>query len=383
MKTAGIICEYNPFHLGHLRQFRLVREQLRQDAPIVCLMSGNYVQRGMPARWDKSTRAAAALNCGADLVLELPLTAVLQSAEGFARNGVEILSRLGCVDVLSFGAECGSAEALTVLADRLDSEEFSQGLRQALDAGLPYAAARQQALGDTQGLLSKPNNILGLEYCRANSTLPHPMELLPILRDGDYHACLPQADAPSATGIRNLHPDGNWRDYVPKETAELLENAPWYDFSFGERAFLARLRSLTDGQWEQCAHGSEGLWRKVMKAVRTQPDVEQILQASKSKRYPRTRLQRLLMCAYLGISDDLLRQPIPYVRVLAVSQTGRTLLRKAKTVDALTLINAGETPPDQDYFRLECRAADLFTLFSAPDFPCPCQTEQNARVYLP
>ena len=382
LKTVGIICEYNPFHLGHQRQMQLIREKLGQDTPIVCIMSGNYVQRGLPARWDKFTRAKAALSCGADLVLELPITAVLQSAEGFARGGVEILSRLGCVDVLSFGAECGDTDALTSLADRMDSEAFSVGLRNALDAGLSYAAARQKALGDTQDILSKPNNILGLEYCRVNSVLSHPMELLPITRNGDYHAVTAQADAPSATAVRALHPGKNWQDFMPADAAAVLSNAPWYDISFGERAVLARLRSLTEAEWEACAHGSEGLWRKVMKAVATETTVEDILQTAKSKRYPRTRLQRLLLCAYLGISDDLLRRPVPYVRVLAVSRTGRTLLRKAKDLDDLTLINAGETPPDKDYLELECRAADLFTLFAAPGCPTLCGTEKTSRVFL-
>ena len=116
MKSIGIICEYNPFHLGHARQYRMIKEQLEEATAIVCVMSGNYVQRGMPAMWDKTTRTAAALACGADLVLELPITGVLQSAEGFAETGVEILNKLDCVDYISFGAECGSAEALMSFA---------------------------------------------------------------------------------------------------------------------------------------------------------------------------------------------------------------------------------------------------------------------------
>ena len=119
MKTVGIICEYNPFHLGHRRQLELVRQTLGEDTAIVCVMSGNYVQRGEPARWDKFTRARAALACGADVVLELPLTCALRSAEGFARGGVEILTRFGA-EVLSFGAECGDGELLMELARRTE-----------------------------------------------------------------------------------------------------------------------------------------------------------------------------------------------------------------------------------------------------------------------
>ena len=122
--VVGIICEYNPFHRGHLRQLRLVRAALGPETAVVCAMSGNYVQRGMPAAWDKYARAEAAVAAGADLVLELPLTGVLSSAEGFARAGVALLSSLGVVDVLSFGAECGDGAALEALADRMEAPAF-------------------------------------------------------------------------------------------------------------------------------------------------------------------------------------------------------------------------------------------------------------------
>lgn len=378
MKTAGIICEYNPFHLGHLRQLRLTREQLGIDCQIVCVMSGNYVQRGMPAMWDKYTRAKAALLSGADLVLELPITGVLQSAEGFARTGVEILTRLGCVDYLSFGAECGSSDTLLTLARKMDSDDFLTALRVGLDQGLPYAAARQRALGDEHDLLSRPNNILGLEYCRAIISLQSHLKPLAVTRNGDYHAEQADENAPSATAVRGLYPDGNWEAFVP--SAEIWKNAPWYDLSFGERAVLARLRALSDEEWERCAHGSEGLWSKAMKAARSQPNLESILQATKSKRYPRTRIQRLLLCAYLGITADMLKYPIPYVRILAASEAGRGIIRAAKKHDSIPLLTPGQTPTDRAYFQLERRASDLFTLFAAPEFPYTCQAEQNGRI---
>ena len=381
MKTAGIICEYNPFHLGHLRQLELTRQHLGDDTAIVCAMSGNYVQRGEPAMWDKFTRAKAAVACGADVVLELPVTCVLQSAEGFARGGIDLLTRFGCVDVLSFGAECGDGSKLQHLAKQLQTEAFSAALRAGLDEGLSYAAARQAALDDPDNLLSQPNNILGLEYCRAIQVLNSPLEPLAIQRTGSYHAALPDPDAPSATAIRALYPQDGWQAYLPREAAAILSQAPWYSLPYGERAILARLRSLTNAQWETCAHGSEGLWSKAMKAARSQPDWEAILQSVKSKRYPRTRLQRLLLCAYLGITAQDLQRPVPYARILAVSQRGRPLLRQAKKLGALPLVNPGQIPPDQDYYALETTAADLYTLFAAPGFPYSCRSEQCARLF--
>ena len=382
MKTAGIICEYNPFHLGHRRQLALVRQLLGPDCRVVCVMSGSYVQRGVPAMWSKYDRAKAAAACGADLVLELPVTGVLRSAEGFARAGLEILTRLGCVDTLCFGAECGDGAALNRLAARLDTPEFQKRLRDGLDRGLPYAAARQAALEDADGLLRLPNNILGLEYCRAIQSLGSSLTPLAVRRDGDYHADQPDPSAPSATAVRSLYPDGGWAALVPPEAADILRDAPWYDLRFGERAVLARLRGLSDEEWEHCAHGSEGLWSKARTAARTQPDLESIIGAVKSKRYPRTRIQRLLLCAYLGIGAEDLERPLPYVRILAANQTGRTVLRQARKTSDLPLVNPGQTPPDGAYWATERRCADLYTLFAAPGYPMPCRTDRTARLEI-
>ena len=380
MKTVGIICEYNPFHLGHARQFRLIREVFGPETAIVCVMSGNYVQRGEPAMWDKFTRAKAAVACGADVVLELPITGVLQSAEGFARSGVEILTRFG-VEYLCFGAECGDADLLMELAKRMDTAEFAAALRDRLDQGLSYAAARQAALGDENDLLSKPNNILGLEYCRVILSLGSPLIPFAIRRTGDYHAVEADWEAPSATAVRKLFPAGNWKACMPDAAAQVLDGAVWYEPAFGERAVLARLRGMTDAQWEACAHGSEGLWSKAMKAARRCSTVEDLIQALKSKRYPRTRIQRLLLCAYLGITAADLQTPLPYSRILAFSDSGRPLIRQAKNRGELTLINPGQPPENREYYALETRAADLFTLFAPPDFDFSCQTEQNARLF--
>lgn len=382
MKTAGIICEYNPFHLGHQRQFHLIREQLGQDCNIVCLMSGNYVQRGMPAMWDKFTRAKSALLSGADLVLELPITGVLQSAEGFASTGVEILTKLGCVNYLCFGVEQGDAETFLSLAKKTDDPKVQEAFREHLDSGLSYAAARQQALDDLNGLLSTPNNILALEYCRAILRINSNLKPLTVLRNSDYHAPLPDADAPSATAVRNIFPHGPWKTCVPEEAVTVLESAIQYDLKFGERAVLARLRTIDDFQWEACAHGSEGLWRKAMKASRAMATFEEILNEIKSKRYPMTRIQRLLMCAHLGITEDVLKSPIPYVRILAASKAGQQLIRTAKKQEQIPLINPGETPEHKTYYELEQRTAMLYGLFADPDSSTAGTFEENGRIIL-
>ena len=382
MQTVGVICEYNPFHLGHARQLELLRQKLGPETAIVCLMSGNYVQRGEPAIFDKCVRARAAVEAGASLVLELPVTYALRSAEGFAAGGVRILSGLGC-GFLGFGCESGDGDASLRAAEASCMPEFEQALHTNMQTGLSYAAARQralEALGQDGQLLMKPNDILAFEYCRALLTQNSPMRPLAVLRPGDYHAYTPDAENPSATAVRRLIlSGGDWRRYVPAEC--LYEEAAPHALIWGERAMLARLRGLEKQDWARAAHGSEGLWSKVWRAVQTQPDYEHILEAAKSKRYPRTRLQRLLLCAYLGIDAGQLAEVPPYVRALAFDEQGQTLLRQAKKRGEICLVNAGQRPPDLPYYAMECRAADLYTLFGAPGTCCCAGMEQKYRIF--
>ena len=375
MEIVGIICEYNPLHLGHAGQIRRIRQILGEDTAVVCLMSGSFVQRGAPAVYPKSVRAAAALQSGADLVLELPVTYALSSAEGFAMGGVEILSRL-CTQ-LCFGAECGSEDALMSLARGLLSPGFPSALRTFLDQGLSFPAARQQALhalGLDAGLLSSPNNILGVEYCKAILKLGCAMSPLVIHRPGDYHAQTADPCAPSATALRRMVVQGqSIRSYVP---TELFQNAPVHTLAAGERAILARLRTMSEEEFSVLPYGGEGLWRKLMHESRRQPDLESILTAVKSKRYTRTRLDRMVMCAFLGIDQQTMSAPAPYARILGFDRRGRELL--ALTRKSGFFLNVG-TRIDHPYWLLEQRCADLYGLF-AVDGPEPAGSEQNQRV---
>lgn len=375
MEIVGIICEYNPLHLGHAGQIRRIRQTLGGDTAVVCLMSGSFVQRGAPAVYPKSVRAAAALQSGADLVLELPVTYALSSAEGFAMGGVEILSRL-CTR-LCFGAECGSEDALMSLARGLLSPGFPSALRTFLDQGLSFPAARQQALhtlGLDAGLLSSPNNILGVEYCKAILKLGCAMSPLVIHRPGDYHAQTADPCAPSATALRRMVVQGqSIRSYVP---TELFQNAPVHTLAAGERAILARLRTMSEEEFSVLPYGGEGLWRKLMHESRRQPDLESILTAVKSKRYTRTRLDRMVMCAFLGIDQQTMSAPAPYARILGFDRCGRELL--ALTRKSGFFLNVG-TRIDHPYWLLEQRCADLYGLF-AVDGPEPAGSEPRQRI---
>lgn len=378
MEITGIICEYNPFHLGHQKQLRIIRGQKGADCGLVCLMSGNFVQRGHPAIVDKSLRARAAVRCGADLVLELPVTAALSSAEGFAVRGVEILAPF-CSD-LCFGAETANADGLMEIARALLSECFPPLLHTQLDKGLSFPVARQVALeqmGLNSHLLTQPNNILAIEYCKAILAQHAAMKPFPILRQGSYHDSTPDPENPSATAVRELMGSSGWQSYVPEAALEFFKNAPLHTLSVGERAILARLRTMEDAEFEALPYGSEGLWRKLMHAARREDTLENILSAVKSKRYTRSRLDRMVMCAFLGLTAADLSAAVPYTRVLAFTDRGREVLKKARLTGSFP--NIGEKI-DNPYQKIETRCGRLYGLF-AQSTPASPDAEEKTRVF--
>ena len=379
MKTVGIICEYNPMHRGHKKQIDEIRQVLGAETAVVCLMSGNFVQRGKPAIIDKSLRAEAALRCGADLVLELPVEYALSSAEGFAAGGVRILGNF--CDVLCFGAETADQDRLLKIAAALLSEEFRPLLKSQLEQGNSFPAARQAALskmGLDDAILETPNNILAVEYCKAVLSQNSSMKPMPIFRGGSYHDELPDRENPSATAVRKLMLDsGDFKSLVPASAYDLFAGAPLHTLEAGERAVLSKLRTMTDEAFEALPYGSEGLWRKFMHACRDEATLEDIISATKSKRYTRTRIDRMVMCAFLGLTEADLSSPAPYTRVLALNDRGRAVLKKARETG--TFLNAGEAVPTE-YGLREFRIGDLFGLFCV-DEPEKPGAEGRRRIF--
>ena len=381
MKTVGIICEYNPLHLGHKKQIDRIRQLFGPETTVVCLMSGNFVQRGSPAIIDKSIRAEAALRCGADLVLELPVEYALSSAEGFAAGGVSILGKF--CDGLCFGAETADARLLQNTAAALLSEEFPPLLREELEKGMSFPAARQAALarmGLDAAMLETPNNILAVEYCKAILSQNSPMQPLPIHRGGSYHDELPDEENPSATAVRKMMlQQRDFKSLVPTAVQNCFSSAALHSLQAGERAILSKLRTMTDAEFEALPYGSEGLWRKFMHACREKATLEEIIAATKSKRYTRTRIDRMIMCAFLGLSEADLSSPAPYTRVLALNDRGRTVLKAARETG--TFLNAGESV-STEYGARECRIGDLYGLFSMDTPEAPGMESRRRIFYL-
>lgn len=374
---SGIVCELNPLHRGHAY---LLQEARRHSDAVVCVMSGNWVQRGEPAVLSKFVRARMALACGADLVAELPLPWACAGAEPFAFGAVSLLDSLGCIGQLWFGSECGDAERLNRLASLLLSPAFSNALRDCLQTGKSFAAARQQAVTQLAGseeaaLLESANNILGIEYCKALHRLQSPITPMTVKRMGSPHDCRQEATPDaflSASQLRELLREGqSLEGLLPPAAWQILQEeisagrAPG-DFSRLETAVIARLRSMSKAEFAALPDVSEGLENRLYEVSRRALTLEALYEGVKSKRYSHARIRRIVAAAFLGIPRNLPAKP-PYFRVLAMNARGREVLRAASQKATIPLLSRprdflqGPEEP-RSLFALEQRATDLFAL---------------------
>lgn len=361
MTAFGVIAEYNPFHNGHLYLLRQARRESGLDA-CVCVMSGHFTQRGEITALDKWSRAAAAAACGADLVLELPAVFAVRSAQPFATGAVRLLASLGVVEALAFGAETADAALLGSVAAALDADETACRLRQQLRAGLSYAAALTEAVRAAVPVsaetLAAPNNILGIEYLRALKKYASGIHPLPIRRTGAaHHDAALAGPIASATAIRralqSAAPDrAALAAALPPPSFEALAPllaAPEMrcDQRRLDRTLLALLRTADAAALANNPEISEGLERKFLAAALASATVEELLFKVKSRRYPLTRLRRILVHLLLGTTRGQLqafdRSGPLYARVLAFNDRGRALLRTIKKTSALPpLLRAAE-----------------------------------------
>lgn len=382
MKICGVVAEYNPFHNGHARHLAETRRLLGAETAIVCVMSGNYVQRGDLAILEKYQRAEAAARCGADLVLELPLSACLSSAEGFARGAISALDALGCVTHLSFGAEHADLTLLRRAAAL--SRSIEETLRQSLASGLSYAAAMQQAVSSADpeagALLASPNNTLAVEYLSALRTLHSAIEPIAVERVGGAHDSAGAPDGlPSASYLRGLLAQGDnsaCRPLMPAASFAVLERA----IQRGEApivrgtidpALVAHLRRLSPEILARYLGGADGLENRLAEAIRDHITFDDICAAAQTRRYPLARVRRVLMRAWLDLPHSVPPEP-EYVRVLAIGERGRNILRRMKTTCSLPVIlkpSSAHTLPDalQPALIRDALAEDLYALaFPAP-----------------
>ena len=328
MKICAIICEYNPFHNGHLYQLREAKRLSEADA-ILCIMSGNFVQRGEAAVIDKFTRARHALEAGADIVIELPTVFATSNAELFAKGAIHILSSIPDVDTLCFGCESANKTALKLAAKYLNDEpkEVSDKIKKLTANGVSYAKARTQAWAGyiPMDLLCSPNNILGLEYTRAILAENANIDILPIERiGGGYNDDSLKENYSSATAIRTAIKDkisihNNVPDFVATDLPTTLETT---------LDILEKYAILTRDKMEiakvcDCTEGLENAFKKA--ALFTQTLQESLTSA----RYTSSRIRRIALQNLLNIDETLIRQALStplYLRVLAVKKERQDVL---------------------------------------------------------
>lgn len=398
MKVAGIVAEYNPFHNGHAHHIERTRaaDGACRATHIVAVMSGNFVQRGEPAILPKADRVRAALAGGVDLVIELPLPWAIASAEAFAFGAVSLLDALNCVDVLSFGSECGAIEPLQKITDVLLSDRFAGLLRYHLEGGISFPEARQKAAEEIAGkkaasVLESSNNTLGVEYLKALRRLDSPIRPFTIPRFGAGHdETLPVGDMASASFLRGLLAAGRTASaapYIPAVPLEILHEAAKAgrcpaQTALIERAMLSALRRLTKEQIARLPGISEGLENRIYEAIRNSGSMEALLTAVKTKRYPLTRIRRILLAGFLGLSAGWESRRPPYIRVLGIGPKGAEILQAAKgaSLPLVTRVSQMEAFPEESrrLLALEARAADLYAL--ALPIPLPCGTEYTTGM---
>lgn len=383
MAAAGIIAEYNPLHLGHVHLMTEARRLLGPETGIVCVMSGNYVQRGDFAVAGKAARAAAAVRSGADLVLELPVPWALSSAEGFAAGAVGALRATGAVTHLVFGSEGGDAAPLARCAEALCSEAFPPKLREEMKKGDSFPAARQRALEallpkEDAGALSRPNDTLAVEYCKA--LRGSGIQPLAVPRRGAAHdSGAIGGGFASASAIRAMLRRGEEKAALGLCAPAMAEayraeraagRAP-ASLASCERAVLARLRFLEEEDWASLDLGNEGLYRRFFRSSRSAASLAELLEAVKTKRYPLARLRRMVFRAYLGLPPAPPPEGPAYLRVLAANGRGTALLAGMRNTAALPVLTKPAAvrrlgPGAQRLFGLEARADRLYAL-ACPD----------------
>lgn len=329
MKTAFIISEFNPFHNGH--GYLIEQTRAAGATHIAAVMSGNFVQRGDAAVFDKFTRARVALENGVDLVIELPERVSLTAAEGFAKGAVDIITALGCADMLAFGSESGDIAALREASGAIEyavrSDEFSELIKR----GKSYPAALSETLRifyteDVSETIACPNNTLAIEYLNALDNCGSTIEPFTVKRLGAAHDSISAENAHYASGsaLRKKILAGE-----DVSSAAPAVSAPAADISRLERAILAQLRLMSADDFESIYDCANGLGARLHKAVRSAGSLGELYFLTKTKRYTLARIRRAVLCGFLGISRDFALEKPAFIRVLGMNERGREILAAA------------------------------------------------------
>lgn len=391
----GIVAEFNPFHNGH----KYIVESLKDGGAntVTAVMSESFVQRSECACASPYLRTQMALANGVDLVLSLPVAYATASAERFASAGVSVLASLGVISALGFGSECGSKELIKECATALLSDSFDLLVCKYLQDGVSYPDARSKALQEgfsksIAQIVSEPNDILGVEYTKAIIKNGFCMDINPIKRIGASHDSKEAVgDICSASAVREmLINNESAKTFLPPETYSILKKAMGEgkapaDFKKLESAILYKLRTMGVEDFSKLCDVSEGLEHRLYTAVRSSSSLNEVLEKVKTKRYTLSRIRRIIICAFLGITKQDVELPVPYIRVLGFNEKGAKLLKEAKERATLPIVTKPAQIKElnkaaQRLFELECTARDLFSL--ALPQPDVCGKEMTDKIIV-
>jgi predicted nucleotidyltransferase len=357
MSILGIIAEYNPFHNGHLYHIQKAKEISGIDC-VICVMSGNFVQRGEPAIFDKWSRAEMALSQGIDIVLELPVMYATRSAYWFARGAIETLHKTGIVTHLTFGVETTNTEVLLGAAELLakESQEFKSDIKSALNEGLSFPRARAKALSKyfSPDIFSTPNNVLGLAYLQVLRERNIPLIPVPVVRKGTSYneGTLTPNALPSATAIRHRlleKPEempSTLEAYLPLDVLSIISNEIKHGrgpvlADFLDSQVMTLLRKSSIQELQSIVDISEGLENRIMQKAQMSVNTKDFLDSLKTKRFTYSRLQRFLIHLLLDYNKDkaaYLTGGPHYLRLLGFTSQGRKMLKKIKSEATIPLI---------------------------------------------
>lgn len=373
MKIAGIVCEYNPMHNGHL--FHIDKTRQNGATHILSVMSGNFVQRGETAVMDKFSRASCALKGGADLVIEIPTVYALSSAEFYARGAISIMDSLGCVDEVSFGSECGDKQLLSQTAEAVMNIS-STALEERMRKGITYPAALTGLLKEKYGMeiadvVASPNNVLAIEYIKAIRYFKSSIKPYTVSRMGVHHDSFSEkSDISSASFIRyRMREDKEFKKLVPdfiyRSYIENLDSGKISYMRNLDRILLYKLRMISAAELKEVPDVGQGLEYR-LKQFDTAASVKELLEQVKTKRYTMARLRRILLNMIIGVKSDDLKILPPYARILAMNERGREILAEcsnSKIPVSTSLARLAETGKEAKRFiSIEEKASDIYGL---------------------
>lgn len=341
-KACGIICEYNPFHNGHKYQIEYAKNTL--GLPVVCAMSGNFVQRGTPAFMDKNIRAKEAVKGGADVVLEIPFPYSSMTAERFARAGVTLLSKSGMCSHLLFGSECADVEKLRKIAELLADTKTNECIQvyQNTDKSISYAKARSLFVKEKLGkefsdILSNPNDILGIEYIKAIIETESMLIPVALKRSVDRRECVSGSFA-SSSFVRELVKNGNADkaiEYVP--CGDVLSE--FTDTAGFEKLMHLSLMAKNPVDLSDICEISDGLEFALVKAARSSENYVEMLEKLKSKTLTDAKIRRMILFAFFGVKKEYMTSDVPYTFVLAMADNdeAKNLMRICRKYKEITV----------------------------------------------